>query len=289
MNPILMVRTDQGRRYMRLDLEPNAAKEVAETFRSAAAEFAEGTEEYIEFTPGYKALDHECFEIREFALDEELITACRQPLSVERVDASSFADLSVFGLAGYDFSSGQQKIYFQNFDSRRVLVPGNRFAVMRMADSSTFERLSKPVILLDAKVAAVWDSGFLRFKSFHLAKQLFDLSSYFAEASDEQVKDFSGHGSLHCRSRENFLRACSSWSRTKIALILRGGILDRATVQEIEAAAGRLSFGLTVESGRIVLPEDKREIRELLQFLDEDIYNGPLSQRNFISSGKRER
>jgi hypothetical protein len=286
MNPILITKDDQ-RPFMRLDLDQSAASVTRALFMSAVEKFSRGVEHVVEFDPGYKLSDDECFEINDFPIHQDLIGYCRQPLSADRVTASDFEHLPINGIVGYDFSEGQQKLYFQNFDSRRVLIPGRRFAVFPMADASTFRQLDSPVLLLDANITATWNNGVLRFKSFHLAKQLFDLSEYFTEATDEQISQFVAHISLQCANTERFIRVCNTWSRTKIALILRGGVLDHTTGDIIREAAAAVQYEIPMEGDRIVLPEEKGELRALLQFLDEDIYLGPISQRKLLSSSKR--
>lgn len=287
MNPILTTKDDQ-RPFMRLDLDQSTASITRDLFLSAEEAFSQGIEHVVEFDPGYKLNEDECFEIHDFPIHQDLIGLCRQPLSADRVTASDFENIPINGIVGYDFSDGHQKLYFQNFDSRRVLIPGRRFAVFSVPDSSTFTQLNSPILLLDANISATWNNGVLRFKSFHLAKQLFDLSTYFTEATDEQISQFVSHASLQCANIDRFIRVCNTWSRTKIALILRGGILEHATGDIIREAAATVQYEIPMDGDRIVLPEDKSELRALLQFLDEDIYPGPISRRRLLSSGKRQ-
>jgi|688.fasta_scaffold491843_2 hypothetical protein len=287
MNPILLT-TAEERPFLRLDLDQVTASGAKEMFLTAADSFMSGIEHSVEFNPGYKLHEDECFEIHDFSISEDLLGICRQPLSAERVEAAHFAELPINGVVGYDFSAGQQRLYFQNFDSRRVLVPGRRFAIHPMADASTFSQLTRPVLVLDSNISAIWADGVLKFKSFHLAKQLFNLSACFTEATDEQIAQFVDHSRLECPDFAKFLRVCNTWSRTKIALILRGGILDYATGDMIRDAAAAVQYDVQMNGDRIILPEEKGALRALLQFLDEDIYRGPISQRRLLSSGKRQ-
>ena len=287
MNPILLAKAEE-RPFLRLDLDQATASGAREMFLAAADSFMSGIEHSVEFDPGYRLHEDECFEIHDFSISEDLLGICRQPLSAERLEAAHFAELPINGVVGYDFSDGQQRLYFQNFDSRRVLVPGRRFAIHPMADASTFSQLTRPVLILDSNISAIWADGVLKFKSFHLAKQLFDLSACFTEATDEQIAQFVDHSRLQCPDFARFLRVCNTWSRTKIALILRGGILDYATGDMIRDAAASVEYEVQMNGDRIVLPEEKGALRALLQFLDEDIYRGPISQRRLLSSGKRQ-
>ena len=287
MNPILLTK-DEERPFLRLDLDQPTASGARNLFSNAANTFCDGIEEVVQFDPGYKLNQDECFEINDFLISDDLIQSCRQPLSTERLESSDFANIPINGIVGYDFSNGRNKLYFQNFDSRRVLIPGRRFAVWPIADASTFKQLTTPVLLLDASITAIWDNGTLRFKSFHLVKQLFDFSQYFLEATSEQLSQFAAHNRFRCTDPARFAGACNTWSRIKIAIILRSGILDRATGDIFREAAATVEYNIQIDDDdRIILPEDKSSLRYLLQFLDEDIYRGPISQRKLLSSGKR--
>ena len=289
MNPILIAKDNKETRYLRLDLNQKTAERAREIFLEAAHSFGQNIEEVIPFDPGYKLEDDECFEIQDFQISEDLINCCKQPISADRLDSTHFDTLPINAVVGYDVNNETIKLYFQNFDSRRVLVPGRRFAVWPISDASTFAELTAPVLLLDANITAVWEAGTLRFKSFHLAKQIFDLSSYFVAATDEQVAQFSAHHRFRCSDLDRLLKTCNAWSRTKISLILRSGILDHSTGESLRDAASSVQFELDIDDkDRIVLPKDKRQLRSLLQFLDEDVYRGPISQRILLSSGKRQ-
>jgi hypothetical protein len=270
-----------------MDLTHETETAADRMFVDAAGTFERDIEEYVAFDAGYQLAEGECFQIQNFPMSQELIDVCRQPLSAERLDQAELQFLSVKAVVGYDFSDNNRRLYFQNFDSRRVIVPGRRFAVWSTADASTFRELDRPVVLLDAQLAAVWDNGTLKFKSFHLAKQIFDLSAYFMEATNPQLEEFAGHARISCQDTAHFIAVCNPWSRKKIALILRDRILDDYTLARIRRAARAVRYQLAMDGDRIVLPVAKPQLRALLQFLDEDIYRGPISRRRLLSSGHR--
>jgi hypothetical protein len=205
---------------LRLDLEPDLATTAGELFNTSAQDFQRDIEQVIDFDPGYQLQEGECFRISDFPLDEALVTSCRQPLSTDRLQPHMLEDLPVKSIVGYNFADGQQRIYFQNFDSRRVVIPGKRLAIFAVADTATFHELEGPVLLLDAPTVAIWDNGVLTFKSFHLAKQIFDLSAYFTAATDEQIGQFASHSRFLCENQDTLLSVCTQWHRKKIALVL---------------------------------------------------------------------
>lgn len=253
MNPILIIASEETP-FLRMDLVQKVGNSVRELFLKSAQDFENGIDELITFAPGYQLQEGECFEIKEFPIKEELLAVIKQPITATRLDAGKLADLPIKSIVGYDFSEGKKRIFFQNFDSRRVLIPGRRFAVFATADSSTFKELEEPVVLLDAHLAAIWDNGVLKFKSFHLAKQIFDLSGYFAEATDEQIGEFVAHSLIACESKDAVIRSSTVWSRKKIALILHGKTLDKMTAESVRAASKLVEYEVPMKGDKIALP-----------------------------------
>ncbi len=287
MNPFLLIDSEDTP-ILRLDLTQAVGNGARELFLKAAQEFEKGIDDTITFDPGYQLQEGECFEIKDFLISDALKAVCKQPLSADRLDKDQLGHLPIKSIVGYDFSDRKERIFFQNFDSRRVLIPGKGFAVFATADSSTFKELEAPVVLLDAHLAAIWDKGTLKFKSFHNAKKIFDLTSYFTEATDEQIGEFVAHNFIVCEDKEKLIKNSTAWSRKKIALILHGKVLDSMTAKSVKEAAKLVEYEVPMSGNKIALPTDKRELKALLQFLDEDLYLGPISQRRLLSSGKRE-
>ena len=287
MNPILLIDSEDTP-LLRMTLAPSVGNDARALFLKAAQDFEKGIDDTIIFDPGYQLQEGECFEIKDFPIGDDLKTACKQPLSAERLDKDQLAGLPIRSIVGYDFSDRNERIFFQNFDSRRVLIPGKGFAVFATADSSTFKELEAPVVLLDAHLAAIWDKGTLKFKNFNNAKKIFDLTSYFTEATDEQIEEFVAHSFIACENKDKLIKNSTAWSRKKIALILHGKVLDSMSARSVRAAAKLVDYEVPMEGNKIKLPSDKKELKELLQFLDEDLYIGPISKRKLLSSGKRE-
>lgn len=287
MNPFLLINSDD-QKILRMDLAPDVGDAVRRMFSQAVQDLEHGIDELIAFDPGYQLQECELFQISDFPIEDGLLSACKQPLSVERLDAKDLANLPVKSIVGYSLSGDECRLYFQNFDSRRILIPGKRFAVWALADRSTFQELTEPVVILDGPLAAIWENGVLKFKSFHLARQLFDLSTYFKAATNEQVEQFIEHRLLLYNDKAKLIGGLSDWYRKKIALILRGDVLDEMTIKSIRKAGKLIDYEVPVQDNRILLPDDKKMLKELLQFLDEDIYRGIMSQRKLLSSGKRE-
>ena len=77
-------------------------------------------------------------------------------------------------------------------------------------------------------------------------------------------------------------------SRKIIRRITRSGVLNDYNFGEIRDRAN--SVGLKIEShdDKLVLPNDKREIKTILRFLDESVYRGTFSNETFETNSKRQ-
>ena len=49
----------------------------------------------------------------------------------------------------------------------------------------------------------------------------------------------------------------------------------------------RTRLNVELEGGCIVLPAERRKVKNLLQFLDEGRYNGPLSGRPYVTNSRK--
>ena len=131
--------------------------------------------------------------------------------------------------------------------------------------------------------------GKLLFKSFHLAKQMVDLTQYFQAASDKQLESFAKHKLIDCGDVGKFVDANNFWTRKKVAMILASGYLDSVPAKEMKGIAKNVEYELVMNKGKIVMPEDSKEMQELLHFLDEELYVGYFSKKKFLTNSKRVR
>ncbi|MDP3822658.1 MAG: hypothetical protein Q8R33_14395, partial [Burkholderiales bacterium] len=98
------------------------------------------------------------------------------------------------------------------------------------------------------------------------------------------------HHPGHARSRDPARLDCASPEGLEAALtlILQSGVLDKHPVAHIVATAKPFKVDIqTTPEGKIVLPVGASDLRRLLRFLDEDYYESPLTQTQYVSNSKR--
>ena len=288
---LLVLTKDTEEALRSLDLKPSSGEGTQEMFEQAAQRFLQGVDEWVEFDAADKLDEAEGFKISNFS-DPSIIPAilagCQNPLSLTRVDAGELQSLEIKSIIGHNENADAPELYFQNFDKGKVILPGKKWAFWQVADESTFEELTRPVIVLSSELAAIWREETLYFKSFFLASRIFDLTSHYHAATDEQLKQFGSHSHFSSGSSDA-LEGCSTWCRKHIALVLASGYLDKVTMADFELAAQEENYQIPMENGKIKLPTEKKALRDLLDFLCENFYSGPFSKRRFRSKGKRNR
>ncbi|MBI5268485.1 MAG: DUF4868 domain-containing protein [Burkholderiales bacterium] len=146
-------------------------------------------------------------------------------------------------------------------------------------------------LTLDTKIAAKLTGTKLQFSSFFSVRQIFDMTSYFQEATDADIQDFARLDQVSVRSLENLIAASDTWVRRKVWLVRESGILERVPPNEIRATAAEFGIDVNYESvdgvDKLVLPDGRKELKALLRFLDDDYYKSPLSQTNYLTNSKR--
>ncbi|MGO4836899.1 hypothetical protein AB4144_32105, partial [Rhizobiaceae sp. 2RAB30] len=65
------------------------------------------------------------------------------------------------------------------------------------------------------------------------------------------------------------------------------GVLGNHAVNQIEAACNAVGMAVTVNNGRLVMPTDRAEIKKLLRFLDDGLYEAPLTKVRYVTNSKR--
>lgn len=79
----------------------------------------------------------------------------------------------------------------------------------------------------------------------------------------------------------------NTWIRRKIAMINDSDVLINYKALEIKNLAKDAGITIVVENEKVVIPNDKEQIKVILGFLDEEAYKGPFSQNTFLANSKR--
>jgi hypothetical protein len=280
--------SDPARRIVRIPLAANVQKEMDETFSDQEKRFRASSEEQIPFDGKYKPDDGECLFIDDYDDIDDLHGAIQNPLRIPAIVAATNEFEAIKALFVGSSDGGRKIALIQSFDKRRI-ISTKGLSIFHAA--AVFKKVEGVGLTIGTSLSAVLEDSKLSFFNFHSARQIFDLSQYFREATDDDLNEFVGSEMLKVADLNGFVAISDNWVRRKVALVMQSGILERIDFEATKDAA--LVFGISLrtevdgERVALVLPEKKSELKKLLRFLDEDYFQSVLSSTPHLSNSKR--
>ena len=178
-----------------------------------------------------------------------------------------------------------EMILFQNFSRSHVIRPGFFLFLRR----DTYETTQRPGLTLENKLSAVFrpNDGKLLFQNFRTVNTFLPLSDFYEEASEQQIRQVLAHARLDPLDADALATSTNQWFRKRFAMLRDSGILDQYTAQEIMDRSAGHNIEIDVVGDRIVFPADRRQAKRLLQFLNEEIFKGPITSTLYETNSKR--
>lgn len=276
-----------GQRIVRFAVDQAVQRELT-AYLDSQVDFFDLEREIIVFDGKYKPDGDEMLVIEEFDDIDNLAAAVLAPLNIPIADPADFSFDQIRALFFGKTVNGETSVYLQTFD-RRKLISEAGFSIFH--SNNVYKRIEGTGLTLDVKIAAKLEGNSLKFFSFFLMRQMFDMSSYYQEATDADIAEFASLPKVVVQDQDALIAASDNWVRKKLWLIKQSGILDKVVPADLKVIAAE--FGIQVVyvddngSDRLQLPTDKKQLKTLLRFLDEDYYKSPLSRTNFITNSKR--
>lgn len=275
----------KGDQVRRIPLSRDVQGELRTLFDEQRAEFFAGCSEEVPFEANYTPEDYELLFIQDFQLPDPMKSALQNPLTVDRLNVKELVEIRGF----FTGDAEAREVSLQVFDKRH-LISTRGFSIV--LDKNTFRKLGDAGLTLDTKLTAALREGRLFFRSFALARRLFDLSRYFREATDQDLTSFASHQAVVFEDPGSLPANADSFVRKKVALIVQSGILDKVRPADIVASAEK-EFGLKFQvqtvgkQEKLVFPSAKKPLKQLLRFLDGDYLTFVVTGGRYLSSSKR--
>lgn len=291
MNLFALTR-DSARRVLRIPLSQGVQDEVAATFTAQEAAFRGSIQEEVAFDGKYKPDDGECLVIADYDDIDNVHNAVANPLGVPEIEPvpGEFEEIKALF---YGRSEGSKKIaVLQSFDRRKIISNKAGIVLTFIHEENVYRKVDNVGLSLDTRLSAILEDKKLLFFSFFAARQIFDLTQYYKEATDEDLRTLANSGSVQVGNVADFIATSDTWIRRKVALVMQSAILDKVNLEEAKAVAN--AFGIELKTAEIdgkdvlVLPENKAELKKVLRFLDEDYFKSALLSTPHLSNSKRQ-
>lgn len=242
----------------------------------------------IDFNAGYQPEEHERFCLQNYEPPDWL--AGEDSQSVPDLDAITRDDTaldSIRGIVAFARNDDAEELMlFQNFSRSHVIQPGG-FLFLRNDTYTTNER---PGLTLDAKLSAVYlpTESKLLLHNFRTVNTFLPLADLYEEASEQQIREVLEHKLLAPEDADALATGANQWFRKRFAMLRDSGVLDAYSAKTIQASAKGYDLTIQISKGKIVFPAEKTAAKKLLQFLNEELFRGAITETLFETNSKRE-
>lgn len=287
MSLFAMMNKNSAVKVYRIDTDRQTDIKIKKIFDDQLSLFESHHNTELVFEAGYTPSYNECSYIDNFDEGKILLDAVQRstamPLWTKNVGLN---DITAFFMAPA-YPQVKDKIAIQTFSKKQIL---NESRYLWLSKNS-FTMSDLLGFNLDDKLVAILEGDKIKFRNFNNLRSIFDMSPYFAEATKQEISDFVNQPVFNIPVGFDLPALADNVIRKKVTLINKSKILVNHTVTEIKNAALTLNFPIkTTGSGsseKIEMPTNKKEIKELLNFLDEDYFNSEITKQRFRSKSKR--
>lgn len=259
----------------KIDLLQAITNNIKSCFIDNSTKLMDSETEEILFDGNFNIDGNEVLYV-EFPLSDTLLEANTNSIGLNTLDISTDEIKSLFWIENNIY-------YFQNFDKRKLLQNKN----VLFWNNSTYDKLSNDALIVENTVNAIYKNGKFYFKSYTNANKIISLIDFFEEASNETIEDFANQELLNVNVdwlKEN----SNSMIRKQITLIQKSNILATATVKKLKSSAKKFNLQIEIADGKLNIPNDKKQCKDVLCFLNEQFYIGLISGKKFRTNSKRE-
>ncbi len=235
--------------------------------------------EQIQFTGEYKPEEGQILCIKDFENPfEDFSAPTIEILNVEDIDSIKTI---VFKDDNY--------VAYQSFDKRKIIKPEKWFIIFTR---DTFSKIENKGLIIEQRIDALYviKERKLLFFSYHNASKVFNISNYFREATDEEVRSFYSNevfSTVEDISEDMF----NTRIRKKIYLIQKNEVLEKVKknfdiVYEYSRNIG-LENMFDKENKKINFPQDKKSLERLIKFLNDDLFISPVTGILYETNSKK--
>lgn len=240
----------------------------------------------------YTPDEGEAWGVQPFDIPHGLRDAIDNPNGLPDLSEGDISDKTVKAV-GARFGDGRRVPHWlalQAMERRRVLSNAGLSIVL---DGRIFRRLEEPGLQLSTAVHAVISGDSLVFNRLHWVRRIVSIAQYYREATEEDLDAFVRSDAVALQDEAAFRTNADEWVRRRVALLVDGELFTQCGPRVIKEKAAEYGIPVrTVREGgreRVEVPSSRKEMKNLLKFLSEDIYKGPLTETQYVSTSKRQR
>jgi len=272
----------------RLPLKTDTREQLENYFSEGIFSLLDTSLKRERFTGNYQPENGDLNYIKDFEIPEEIIETIKNPGSISDLIPEEKTIEQIRGLFFEFATEDNSLIVFQNI-TRSNFITSESIVSLFYKDNN-FEQVLGPGINISKNIDIVFKDNFLYFWDYWTARQILDLSEYYRAATDRDLEEFIDKPAISIQNRQQFMEISDTWIRQKVALLLDSYVVNELCPTLIAEKAQDYNLNIEVinkdNQYKIVLSEDRQKLKEILKFLDEDYFIGPLTERQYLSSAK---
>ena len=242
----------------------------------------------IDFNFGYKLEEDECFRLSDYELPDWIAEEDSETIrDIDTIRTNEELINSIKGTVAFVRNDRNEELMlFQNFTRSQVIRPG-RFLLL---GRDTYEGIERPGLILNEKLSAVYlpIESKLLFRSFRNVNTFLPLADFYKEASEQEIREILNHTLLAPEDPDATATSATQWFRKRFAMLRDSRVLDQYSANEIEERSNGYDIEIHISQSKIVFPADKPEAKKILQFLNEEIFRGPITETLYETNSKRQ-
>ena len=203
--------------------------------------------------------------------------------TMDGVDRLDIEHDQIKALAIVISEQNSSRILIQRFTKSQIL---DRRFVMLMS-LGTYTGIDESAFRIDHRLVCIVENGLIKFKNYRFLGGFIDTSLIVREATREEVNKFIGNELLEVSHPQKFHSVLNSIGRSKIHSILNRGLLDHQDSATLADRANAAGLNVIVRGNKIVMPSRSAEINDLLHFLNDGRYRGPMSNQPMMANSYR--
>ncbi len=272
----------------RIRLDRHVQEAIQQVFADQERSFRRNVTEEVEFDGGWKAEPNEILTLKIPDDARVFLEAAEQnPTSIPTLDTKNFASEGIralFTTTRNTANNGRPIVLIQLFRATQLL--STKWLLILRGD--VFTRMEKAAFTVGQKLECIIEDERVKFKSFHNVRQIIgSMGKEFRAATEQEMHAFAAHASIVVDDVEGFVSRADETVRKMVRTIAVAGLLEEFAPNRIIEAGKHVGFNLDESSGRIVLPNNVKELKRVLHFLNDGLYRAPLTKRRYITNSKR--
>jgi hypothetical protein len=269
-----------------IELSAQLQSTISTMFEEQAAALFSERLEPVSFDGAFNASDGEVFCIDNFHLPGHVISAAEKPHTVKPLSAKEIRQFRMKGAFATKVSrrGSITEALFQVLD-RSSVITKERTLVF---GPDRFQSMKDNAISLSSHLCAGYRNGVLRFFSYSAAKRVLDLTKYFHEASDDEIRQLLSAPLFSTSAPGAIIAIADQWIRRRFSIISASGILEeKLDASAIRRGGKKYGVDLRLEGERVVVPQEKVALKGLLRYLAEEFYDGVITGKPYVTNSKR--